>query len=57
MDKHISDSSLIIADPNTGNQKRVSFDRIKLFVEHDHFRFDQFLLHDQEYKILCKWRE
>ena len=51
VDKHISDSSLIIADPTTGNQKRVSFDRIKLFVDNKHIRFDQFLTQNKEYKL------
>ena len=31
IDKVLNDSTLIIADKETGNQKRVSFDRIKLF--------------------------
>ena len=51
VDKHISDSSIIIADPNTGNQKRVSIDRVKLFIENKYFRFDKYLAFDQEYKV------
>ena len=51
VDQHLNDSSLIIADPETGNQKRVSFDRIKRFVASDHFRYDRYTATDPEYRI------
>ena len=51
VDEHLNDSSLLIADPETGNQKRVSFDRIKPFVSSDHIRYDTFTTQNQEYRL------
>ena len=49
IEKHINDSSLIISDPESGDQKRVSFDRIKKFNDMDFIRYQHLLEHDKEY--------
>ena len=49
IDKIINESSLIIGDPTTGNQKRVSFDRIKLFKRHNFQNYEDFVSQDEDY--------
>ena len=49
IDMVLNDSTLIIADPSTGNQKRVSFDRIKKFKTQDVQRYSDYVKNDQEY--------
>ena len=53
VDKHIGDSSVIIGDPESGNQKRVSFDRLKQFNKINLLNIDliEFDKEYQEYKI------
>ena len=50
VDKHIGDSSVIIGDPTTGNQKRVSFDRLKQFNKIDFIKYRDLILFDKEYQ-------
>ena len=50
VDKHIGDSSVIIADPTTGNQKRVSFDRLKQFNTIDFIKYRDVIQFDDEYQ-------
>ena len=50
VDKHIGDSSVIIADPRNGNQKRVTFDRLKLFNTIDFIKYKDLIGFDEEYK-------
>ena len=50
VDKHIGDSSLIIGDPTTGNQKRVSFDRLKQFNKIDFIAYKDLIDFDQDYQ-------
>ena len=49
VDKHIGDSSVIIADPKTGNQKRVSFDRLKQFNTIDFIKYKDIIDFDKNY--------
>ena len=49
VEKQINDVSLIIMDPETGNQKRVSYDRIKLFKEKEYEKFEDFVKFNKEY--------
>ena len=49
VDKVINDSSLIIADIETGNQKRVSFDRVKLFKSGEFYRYRDIVKWDESY--------
>ena len=49
IDKVINEHSLIISDPTTGNQKRVSFDRIKLFNRDNYQNYNSFVSQDEEY--------
>ena len=49
MEKILTDSTLIIVDPSTGNQKRVSFDRIKAFDDTQLMSYTNYLVTD-EYK-------
>ena len=49
IDMVLNDSTLIIADPETGNQKRVSFDRIKKFKTQDLYRYADYVKNDQNY--------
>ena len=42
IDKVLNDSTLIIGDPENGNQKRVSFDRIKKYSRQGLIRYDRF---------------
>ena len=49
VDKHIGDSSVIIGDPTTGNQKRVSFDRLKQFNVIDFVKYNDIIQFDEEY--------
>ena len=48
IEKHINDSSVIITDPSTGNQKRVSFDRLKKFYSLNNIKYKE-LFDDDEY--------
>ena len=47
--KHLNKSSLVIADIETGNEKRVSFDRIKKFNEQDFVAYEDIIQHDESY--------
>ena len=49
IDKIINDTTIIIGDPESGNQKRVSLDRIKLFKERDNKEYIKLFNNDQEY--------
>ena len=46
----INNTSLIITDPTNGNQKRVSFDRIKLFNEYEYKKYNYYFPIDDEYQ-------
>ena len=50
VDKHIGDSSVILGDPKTGNQKRVSFDRLKQFNTIDFIKYRDLIEFDKEYQ-------
>ena len=49
IDKKLNDSTLIISDPTNGNQKRVSFDRIKLFKRRDYENYAKIVNKDGKY--------
>ncbi len=49
VDKHLNDSTLIIGDPETGNQKRVSFDRIRKFNDKDYGRYTTYFTDEDMY--------
>jgi len=49
VDRHIGDSSAIIADPTNGNQKRVTFDRLKQFNIIDFIKYRDLITFDEEY--------
>ena len=42
--------SVVIADPKTGNQKRVSFDRLKQFNTIDFIKYKDLIQFDDEYQ-------
>ena len=50
VDKIINNSSLIIADITTGNQKRVSFDRIKLFNRSKYKLYNEIIPREEDYE-------
>ena len=50
INKHLNKTSLIIADPDNGNEKRVTFDRVKLFNEQDFVAYEDIIKHDESYK-------
>ena len=47
--KKINDSSIIITDPTSGNQKRVSIDRIKNYNPRDYIDYKNEIIHSNEY--------
>ena len=47
--RKLNDSTLIISDPETGNQKRVTFDRIKLFKKFDDDEYIKQIKYDEDY--------
>ena len=47
--KHLNDSTLIIENPENGDQKRVSFDRIKRFVGKDLIKYKELIGEDYNY--------
>ena len=49
IDKKLNDSTLIISDPINSNQKRVSFDSIKLFKNMDVVKYQEAMNNDQSY--------
>ena len=49
VEKHINDSSLILADPESGDQKRVSFDRIKKFNSEDFMQYQDLVEKNEGY--------
>ena len=49
IDKRLNDSTIIIGDPETGNQKRVSIDRCKIFNKRDMDRFSELFDNDKSY--------
>ena len=49
IEKKINDSSIIITDPTTGNQKRVSIDRIKNYNPRDYIDYKTEITHSNEY--------
>ena len=49
--KHLNDSTCIITDSNSGNQKRVSFDRIKVFKERDVAYYKEYFDDDDVYQM------
>ena len=51
IDKQINDSTLIISDPSTGDQKRVSYDRIKIYNEIEQAQYLQYSAKDDDYII------
>jgi hypothetical protein len=40
--KKLNDMTMIIVDPSTGNQKRVSVDRLKVYKERDYIQYNDF---------------
>ena len=51
VDKHLNDSTVIIKDPDSGNDKRVSFDRIKVFRERDVGYYTEYFQDDDLYQM------
>ena len=49
VNKQLNDSTLIIGDPTTGNEKRVSFDRIKVFKRDDIAKYSDYFDDDDIY--------
>ena len=49
IEKKINDSSIIITDPTSGNQKRVSIDRIKNYNPRDYINYKDEITHSDEY--------
>ena len=49
--KHLNDSTCIISDKESGNEKRVSFDRIKLFKERDTVYYQTYFEDDDKYQM------
>ena len=51
VEKHINETSLIIMDPETGDQRRTNFNRIKLFHSNkkDYIRLNTFMKKNKEY--------
>ena len=49
MDKHLNETTAIIADPITGNQKRVNFDRLKKFNNIDFIKYNEYIKVNDEY--------
>ena len=47
--RHIGDSSVIVADPKTGNGKRVSYDRLKQFNTIDFIEYSKVIQFDEDY--------
>ena len=61
VDQRLNDSTLIIGDPNTGNQKRVSIDRLKPFTTHSMNEYMKLMDNDMDYvnyrsNLLTKFR-
>ena len=48
--KKLNDSTIIIADPTSGNLKRVSYDRVKLFKHSHTFAYKDYMESDGSYK-------
>ena len=49
--KHLNDSTCIITDSDSGNQKRVSFDRLKVFKERDVGYYQEYFEDDDVYQM------
>ena len=49
IDKRLNDSTIIIGDPETGNQKRVSLDRVKIFSEQGLIKYSNYMKQDENY--------
>ena len=49
IDKRITDNTMIIGDPSTGNQKRVSIDRCKPFIRRDMIKYNEWVNEDTNY--------
>ena len=49
VEKHLNQSTVIISDPTTGNQKRVSLDRLKLFKEIDFEKYEKVYKFNRNY--------
>ena len=49
IDDKLNDSTVIITDPTSGNQKRVSIDRIKIYNERDYINYQDEIEHSDEY--------
>ena len=49
--KHLNDSTAIITDPESGNDKRVTFDRIKIYRERDVGYYDEYFDDDDMYQM------
>ena len=51
MSKHLNDSTCIITDKESGNEKRVSFDRLKIFRERDDAYYREYFDDDDMYQM------
>ena len=49
IDDKLNDSTVIISDPTTGNQKRVSIDRIKIYHAREYIDYKDEIQHSNEY--------
>ena len=49
VDKILNDSTIIIADPRNGDQKRVSIDRVKPFNRRNYVKYESIIHYDDEY--------
>jgi len=49
IDKRLNDTSIILGDPTTGNQKRVSLDRVKKYNPVEYLTYKSLVKYDDEY--------
>ena len=52
--KHLNNTTTIIMDPESGNEKRVSLDRLKLFKDMKVLKYDELIHFDEDYKAYQK---
>ena len=49
VEKHLNDTTTIITDPHTGNQKRVSLDRLKEFKRNEMLKYEDVIKDNEDY--------
>ena len=50
VEKQLNNTSVIIADPKLGNQKRVNYDRLKKFNKYDYLKYKDVVDYDEDFK-------